>query len=474
MNPEEKRALLKRLLAERAAAGVGDYPLTHGQRALWFLQQLVPDTYAYNIVLALRFQPSVDLSALQRAIDRLVARHPALRTVFPAVEGQPLQRVLPPSPVPLPVVDMAGASDDEVYRALVAEHQKPFFLAQRAMNLVLFRREEEDALLLDMHHIVVDAWSLDVIFSDLHALYEAELHHRQVELQPVRARLSESASAEAELLSSARGEALWQYWSNTLGGDLPALAITPDNPVSGSAALAGASVPFAFTNELSSAIHALAKSRGTTIYAIMLVTTQMLVYRLSGESDVIIGTPIALRAAPELADVVGYYVNTLPVRGAVRGGDTFASLLDLAREQLIAALDHQEYPFSMLVDRLQVRRDSGRNPIFQVMLNVLVSSRASALWRSFGNIERQSVSFGSSRVTPYVLPQQDGQFALTIEVIEREGALSGNLRYQTALYSEDRATEIRDAFIALLAGAIANPNACAADVVIPTREQFEL
>jgi hypothetical protein len=474
LGPDEKRALLKRLLAERASAGVGDYPLTHGQRALWFLQRLLPDMHAYNVALPLRFRPRLDLDALHRALDKLAMRHPALRTIFPDVDGQPVQRVLPASPVPLRVIDLAGASDDEMYHAIVAEHCRPFVLETRAFAATLVRRADQDALLLDMHHIIVDAWSLEILFEDLRALYDAELSGKPAELRPIPARFSDFVALESKMLAGPRGEALWAYWSQMLAGKLPMLDLGADAPPATSVALAGASIPFALSPELSDAIYELAKSHGTTLYTIVLVTTQLLVYRLSEETDVIIGTPVALRTASEFADVVGYFVNTIPVRATVDPEASFATMLGRARDQVIAALDHQDYPFSLLVDRLQVRRDTQRNPIFQVMLNVLVSTRSSALWRLFATSEKEVVSFGESAVVPYVLAQQEGQFELTVEVIERDGLLSGNLRYQTALYSEERALEIRDGFVALLAAVVAHPGARVAELDIPGREQFEL
>ena len=350
----------------------------------------------------------------------------------------------------------------------------PFALETRAFTATLVRSAHEDSLLLNMHHIIVDAWSLEVLFEDLHALYSAEHTGTPAQLRPIPARFSDFAASEAKLLASARGEALWEYWSRTLAGELPALDISSGEPDESSVALAGASIRFAFGPELSTAIHTVAKNHSTTLYTIVLVTTQLLLYRLGGQTDVVIGTPVALRAASEFADVVGYFVNTVPIRSTVNPDDTFAVLLSRAREQVIGALDHQDYPFSLLVDRLQVRRDSKRNPIFQVMLNVLVSTRSSTLWRLFAAGAKEVVSFGGSIVVPYAVPQQEGQFELTVEIIERDGVLSGNLHYQTALYSEERAMEIRDGFVALLAAAVANPAARVTDLDIPGREQFEL
>ena len=473
LGPEEKRALLKRLLAERAAAGVGDYPLSHGQRALWFLNRLSPDSHAYNLALPLRCRPALDRAVLQRSIDRLVARHAALRTVFTVIADQPVQRVLPPQSVPIHVVDMTGASDDEVYAALVAEHRRPFALESGAFTAVLFARPGDDALLLRLHHIIIDAWSLEIVFNDLHALYEADARERPAELRAVAMRYSDFVAAEARMVTGQRGDELREYWSRTLAAPLPSVDLSQSaSPTV--ASRVGASVPFNLGLDLSEAVYALAKQQGTTLYTVMLVATQMLVYRLSDQSDVIIGTPVALRGASEFADVVGYFVNTVPIRGAVHADDTVTALLARARAQILGALEHQEYPFSLMVDRLQIRRDSNRNPIFQVLLNVLLSSRSGVLKRLFATDGESGVSFGSSSVVPYVLPQQEGQFELTFEVIEADGLLSANLHYQPSLYSEERALELRDAFIALLEASVAEPGRRVADLRMPDRETFEL
>lgn len=475
LSADEKRALLKRLLAEKSADGAGTYPLAHGQLALWFLQKLRPEMYAYNVAFAARLHPKLDPDAFQRAVDRLVARHASLRTIFPEQGGQPVQRVLSPASLPVRTVEMYDCTDAELYAAVSIDYQRPFRLDESLASVSVYRRRDEDILLINVHHLVFDAKSLQTLFEDLRTIYEAELRNAKPELPPVAARYQDFVSWQGAMLAGAHGERLWNYWSDILAGPPPALEIAAAFPRPPIFSFRGTSLPFVVDPQISTALRELAKSQQTTLYTILLSAMQVMLHQFSGQTDITIGTPVSLRTRSEWSDVIGYFINMLPVRGNIVGDEPFIAFLARAREAVLGALDHQDFPFSLMVDQLKIRREPNRSPVFQAMLNVLVSPQnTSDLSRLFHPSQQQGVPFGASTLTPYVIPQQEGQFEIVIEVTDSEGALHGNLKYQTDLYSPETARRMVDAYGAILEAVVANPYVRIAELAGVDRDDFEI
>jgi len=478
LSPDEKRALLRRLLAERAASGAGDYSLAYGQRALWFLQRLLPDSSAYNVAFSARIEPAIELEPFRRALEKLVSRHPALRTVFPENDdGQALQRVRPSAATPLRVLELSDASDDELYDAVVADYQTPFDLDTGLVAVTLYRRRGYDVLLVNVHHLVFDAWSLQIFFEDLRAFYEAELTQQPPALSRLTAQYKDFVAEQSGMLESERGEALWDYWRKTLDGIPTTLDLSTANPRSGALTMGGATLPFVLTAEHSAALHALARQQRTTLYTVMLAAMQAMLHQFSGQSEIVVGTPVSMRSREDFQNVIGYFINMVPIRGSITADEPFLELLARTRQNVLGALEHQEFPFPLLVDRLRIQRDPRWNPIFQTMLNVNLSPRGTELSRLFAPdaTAAESVRFGESKMTPFPIPQQEGQFEIVIEMTDSDGVLHGNFKYQIDRFSDEAARELRDTFAAMLVAIAERPDACVADLaVVPSREDFEL
>jgi hypothetical protein len=479
LSPAEKRALLKRLLAEQSANGAGTYPLGHGQQALWFLQKLRPEMCAYNVALAIRLRPPLDLAVFQRSVDQLVARHPGLRTVFPEQDkegsGHPVQRVLPQATIPLRVIAMHDQTDADVYAAVCAEYQRPFRLDEPLASVSVYRRQHEDIVLINVHHLVYDARSVQVLFEDLRLIYEAESAGGTPDLPPLPARYQDFVSWQTAMLSGAPGERLWNYWSDVLASPPPALEIVEARPRPPMFSFRGTSIPFTIDPHRTTALSALAKSQQTTLYTILLAAMQVMLHQFSGQTDITIGTPVSLRTRREWSNIVGYFINMLPVRGTIATDETFSGLLGRTRQAALGALDHQDFPFPLMVDRLKIRREMNRSPLFQAMLNVLVSLQSyNDLSRLSSPNEHQGMRFGASALTPYPIPQQEGQFEIVIEVIESEGALQGNLKYQTDLYSPETAQRMVNAYCAILDAVVANLHVRIAELIGVDRDDFEI
>jgi len=481
MTADEKRALLRRLLAERAAAekrGTSSdesdtFPLSHAQRALWFLQRLLPETFAYNVAFTGRFSPALDLEAFRRAIDKLVARHAALRTVFAERSGQPVQRVLPTVESPLRVVDAFEMSEAELYATVRADYECPFVLDRPLAAMTVYRRQGEDVFLMNVHHLVFDAWSQQILFTDLRALYEVERQTRSPQLASPEVGYRDFVTAQSALLDGAAGRDLEANWQSVFAVAPRPLAMKLARSRPADLSMHGTTMPFALDADASAALHALAKRQNTTLYTVMLAAMQVLLFQFSGEPDITIGTPVSLRSRPEWLDVVGYFINMLPMRTTLREEETFTAHLARARDTVLRALEHQEFPFSLMVDRLKIRRDPNRSPVFQAMLNVIVSPRASELAGLFIADGRESVRFGDSQITSYLIPQQEGQFEIVIEITDSGGVLHGNLKYQSALYSPESARRMTDAFVAILDAIAGTPDMRVGELSRLDRDNFE-
>ena len=236
----------------------------------------------------------------------------------------------------------------------------------------------------------------------------------------------------------------------------------------------GATIPFALDSETSAGLHALSKRHITTLYTVMLAAMQVLLFEFSGESDIVIGTPVSLRSRPEWLDVIGYFINMLPMRTAVREDQPFSTHLGRARDTVLAALEHQEFPFPLLVDRLKLHRDSNRGPIFQAMLNVVASTRERELASLYTASGRDALPFGDTTFTSYLIPQQEDQFEIVIEMTEVDGVLHGNLKYQSDLYTHETARAMTASFVSILEAIVRTPDIHIAELTRLDRDTFEL
>ncbi len=455
LNLEEKRELLKKILEARSAKTNSAFPLSYGQRAIWFLQKLAPETFAYNLAFCPRFRPRLNEAALVQALGGLAERHASLRTIFLDGAGEPLQRVEPPAPVEFQSI---GAPSDEaaLAAAIIADYQRPFPLSKPLFRVTLFRESESDLLLLTFHHLVLDARSVLILCDDLRVLYEAQLSGAAASLRPVTAQYRDFVSWQNAMLRSAEGDDMWGYWREKLTGILPPLELPSARPRPAVFRLLGQSIGFTIDASGAAQLRSLAQRYNTTFYVVMLSALRVLLYQFTGQRDLVIGSPVSARTRPEWAGVVGYFVNMLPLRTLLRPAVSFATLLEASREDAIAALARQDFPFPVIVERMKLHRDPARTPIFQVMLNVPSSQRQSSQSRVYGATQ-PGQTFGGSAVEPYEIPQQEGQFELTIEIVESDSGLSGNLKFASDVLDRDMADRMLASLVAILKSAALRP-----------------
>ncbi|KDA41663.1 non-ribosomal peptide synthetase, partial [Frankia sp. BMG5.23] len=433
--------------------------MTEGQRALWFLQQLEPESTAYVISRAVRLTGDLDVRVLRDAFVTLTARHDALRTCFPAAEGEPAPHV------PLAVEpdftsrDAIGWTEDKFAAELARAASEPFDLARGPLLRIRLLRTGADThhLVLAAHHLVVDLWSLSMLVSELRVCYEAGRHSRSAELAPA-ADFQAYARWQQCQTDNPRREEDWRFWSRHLAAPLPLLSL----PAPAAPAAAGQSrsaAGFALDPELSERVRQFASDRGTTVFTVLLAGYTALLHRLTGQDDVIVGIPVAMRDWPGSPEFVGYAVNTLAIRSDLSAGPDFDGLVTQTARVLGAALDHRELPFPVMVERLRPHRSLGRSPVFQTMfvLQNLRAARDSSLGAFAVGAAGAHLDLGGLEVVPAELPAADSQFDLSFVLASTDEALVGRIEFDPSRVDAGVAESLGERFAALLTDAVEHP-----------------
>ena len=439
----------------------GPIPLSHGQRALWFLYQREPESPAYNVAFAGRITSEVDVPALRRAVQGWVDRHPALRTRYMVADGSPVQQVEPERQVAFTPVDAASLSDEGLRRRVDAAYREPFDLVSGSLLRVhLFTCGERDhVFLLTAHHIAVDGWSLFLLLEELRALYPAACSGAEPTLPPPAATYADHVRRQCSLLDGAEGERLWRYWQRKLDPPPAPLEIPTDRPRPKLQTMRGASHTFEVDAETTQGLRQVAARQGATLFMALVAVLQALLYRITGQQDVAVGSTAAGRATADLSDVVGHFVNSLVLRADLSDRPTFRTLLGRTRDTALGAFAHQDFPFPLLVERLQTAWDPSRAPLFQVSLvlqNLPGLGSMPELLADAPGAER-ATDLGGLRVEPYPLDQQAGQHELEFEIYERSTSLLVVLQYNSDLFDPGTIEILARRFTRLAASAAAHP-----------------
>lgn len=441
----------------------GPAPLSFAQQRLWFLDQLEPGSPLYNIPLAIRLTGRPDVAALEQSLNEIVRRHQALRTTFATVDGQPVQVVAPVMTLTLPIVDLGKSPkmEQEVKaRRLAAEKaRQPFDLAQGPLLRVALVRlsETEHVLLMIIHHIVFDGWSMRVFFRELTVLYKAYITGTPWSLPKLPIQYPDFAVWQREWLQGEVWEAQLAYWRHQLG-DLPMLQLPADFPRPSVQTFRGATRSFVLPKPLTEALGALSQREGVTLFMTLLATFKVLLYRYTGQEDILVGSPIANRNRSEIQGLIGFFVNTLVLRTDLSGNPTFQELLRRVRDATLGAYAHQDLPFEQLVQAVQPWRDLSHQPLFQVMF-ALQNDPISELELAGLTPSRLEVNSATAK------------FDLTLSMEETEQGLRGVLEYNTDLFDTDTVTRILTHFQILLAGIVAHPEQCLSELPILTEAE---
>jgi hypothetical protein len=459
LSTEQKRALLKRLLLERLDGSTREYPLSYGQRALWFVHKLMPDSAAYHVAFPARLRSPLNVPAFERALVRLVERHPALRTAFIDRAGEPVQVVSPALPANLRQVTVPGG-ESRLREEALEDYRRPFDIERSLFRVTLFHVPGgRDVLLIVLHHLIFDAWSAQILFEDLRAFYESELRDSALSLPPLPAQYSDFVAWQKGLVEDPRAGELWDYWAGALAAPLPTLQFPAAGmPAADPAGPAGpaCSIPLVFEKELVAGLRDLARASNATLYMVMLAAFQVLLQRHTGQDDILVGSPAFGRNQPQWTGVIGYFVNMLPIRADLSGNPTFAEHLSRTRDAVLGALAHQDFPFPLMVERLRLRRDDPLSPVIQAMFNLVASRRGNEPARLFaGSPDAAGVPFGDVTLDPYPIPQQAAQFTLVLEMTEADGMVFASLKYVRERVCDGVALAMARDYRAVLTGAVA-------------------
>ncbi|TAM71523.1 non-ribosomal peptide synthetase [Mycobacterium sp.] len=448
LSPERKRALLSRLLMEEAEHSASVHPLSYGQRSLWFLHKLAPDSAAYTITYAGRISGELDVPALERAAQALVDRHPMLRTTYAERDGKPVQLVHPQWPGRI-ARHRLGPGESELGEWIRRETDRPFDLyTGPVLRLTLLERTpDEHVLVLAVHHIAVDFWSIDVMLDELRLLYAAE--HGATPPRPPAERYVDCLDRQFTTLESAEGERLWEYWRDQLAGELPVLELPTDRPRPAVQTYGGAVHRFTIDRRTMAGLKQVGRTAGATPYMTLLAAYAALLHRYSRQDDLVIGSPFACREQAGLMGLVGYLANPVALRVHVHDDPTFMSLLGRAKDAVLGALAHQDYPFPLLVERLRPVRDAGRTPLFQV-------SFAWEQTRRFSG--GTGVKNGELQLETIHIEQGGAPFDMTLQMGEQDGVLAGALQYNTDLFDAATIERMAGNFTTLLDGIATDPD----------------
>ncbi|MCC7368636.1 MAG: amino acid adenylation domain-containing protein [Chloroflexi bacterium] len=448
----ERRALLAKLLRERVDTPA--YPLSYGQRALWFIHQSDPMSAAYNVAYAVRIEGTVAGPALEQAVRQLVDRHAVLRSTVQIRDGQPLQQVHTEMSIPLCVED--GAWSDEELLARIRElHAVPFGLAEGPLlRVYLLRRAASDAVLLFVaHHIAIDAWSLGILMDEFSSLYRCALDGDQASL-PVPRKYADFVHWQATTLSGPRGAELSAYWLARLAGDLPRLDLPLDHARPAVRKSVGATEFLSLDGAVTGRLREVARGAHVTVYSLMLAAFHALLYRYSGQTDLLVLAPMAGRGRSEFERTVGYFVSPSVLRTPCSGDQSFRQLLQDTHDTVLGALEHQDFPFPLLVERLNPPRDARRSLIADVMFNMLSLSRVSARNSTGASASAQDLPANGFRLTPFPVPQDEGLLDLALDVIDVGETFVCALRYATDLFDRETAVQMLAHYQVLLQGIV--------------------
>ncbi|HSD47816.1 MAG TPA: condensation domain-containing protein, partial [Pyrinomonadaceae bacterium] len=349
-------------------------PLSFAQQRLWFLNQLLPGSNAYNLPAEMVIDARVSITAFQQALSEVMRRHEALRTSFTLVGSQPVQRISSPAPLELPLVDLRGLSPDEQAATAARLTQES---ALRSFDLetgplvrakLVLTNEQEHLFLLSMHHIVSDGWSMGVLLHEVESLYPAFAQGLPSPLPELEVQYSDYAQWQRDWLQGDTLKEEVSFWRQQLEGAPTLLELETDHPRQMMRKLRGAQHPIIFSEEVSQWLREFHRQEGATLFMTLMAGFHALLWRYTGQKDILIGTPIAGRSRVELEPMIGFFVNMIPIRTSFSNSPTFRELVTQVRDASLAAYTHQELPFDKLVEELQPKRAPGRNPIFQAIL----------------------------------------------------------------------------------------------------------
>ena len=451
-----------------------ELPLSFAQQRLWFLEQLQPGNPFYNIPAALRLSGPLNIPAFARSLQTIVQRHESLRTTFKTVKGKPLQVIAPTVAMDLAVVDLrslpSSTRENEARYLAMQASQHSFNLAQGPLfqSSLLQLSETDYVVLFNIHHIISDQWSIGVLSHELTTFYEAFSQGKSITLPELPIQYADFAHWQRQWLHEATVEpepSLYdrqlKYWQQQLA-DIPTqLQLPTDRPRPPVQTFRGATQSLEISPDIAKALRTLSQQSEATLFMTLLAAFQSLLHRYTGQTDILVGSPVANRTQAATEILIGFFVNILVLRAQFWGNPSFQNLLAQVRETALEAYAHQDLPFEKLVEELQIERDLSRDPLIQVML---------VFQEAVTPITNPHIS-----LTPLEFENSTAKFDLTLFVADTQSSLVCTLEYNTDLFNRDTIANLLVHFQNLLAGIVANPHQPVSELPLLTRsEQYQL
>jgi hypothetical protein len=442
-------SLLKGAIRRRVKQGPAF--LSFSQQRLWFLDRYQPNSSVYNVPSALRLRGSLDIGALEQSLNEIIRRHESLRTTFTIEGGEPVQVIAPPVSLSLPLVDLSdrreSQREEEALGLAREEAEWPFDLVQGPLfrSKLLRLGKDDHVLLLTMHHIVSDGWSMGVLHRELSVVYRAFCRSESSPLAELPIQYADFAVWQREWLQGEVLESQLSYWKKQLEGIPAVIDLPTDRPRPAVQSFRGKRQSIKLSKELMQGLKALSRKEGVTLFMTLLAAFQTLLYRYTGQEDIVVGSPIANRNRTEIEGLIGFFVNTLVLRSNLSDNPSFRKLLARVRQTALEAYEHQDLPFEKLVEALNPQRSLSHSPLFQVMF-ILQNAPSTAL-----SFERLSVS-------PLRVGAETAKFDMTLSMHESVDGLRGSLQYNTDLFDDATITRLLGHLQVLLEGVVANPD----------------
>ncbi|MEH2354881.1 amino acid adenylation domain-containing protein [Nostoc sp.] len=442
------------------------HPLSFAQQGLWFINQLTPDTPTYNIPIVISLKGCVNEASLQDSLNEIIRRHEVLRTSFTVVDGQPVQVINQAVPLTLAVEDLRSLSDSErtqeAQRLTRELAQQPFDLSAQSLlrAKILKLNDKNYHLIVTLHHIIADGWSIGILIKELAALYETFSTEKLSLLPELPIQYRDFVNWQRKWLDTERIQSLLTYWKQKLSGELPVLNLPTDRPRSPVQTFKGAQAKLVLSQTLTKELKNLSRQQGVTLFMTLLTAFKTLLYRYTGQTDILVGSPTANRNRTEINSLIGFFINVLVVRTDLSGNLSFQDLLARVKSTALEAYVHQDLPFEKLVEELQPSRDLSYNPLFQVMF-VLQNIPIPNLSLSDVSISYEEGYNGTSK------------FDLTLFMEDSQQGLIATCEYNTDLFNADTITQMLGHFQTLLSSIVSDPKQCISELQLLTPPEIQ-
>ena len=436
--------------------------LSFAQERLWFLDQMEPDNSNYNIPAAIRISGDLNVKILEESFTRIVERHETLRSIFMTEEGKPVQIINEPEAFNIPVIDLTTEEDKETKTKKIAakEAKTPFNLSTgplvRAKLIKL--KETEHIVVLNMHHIISDGWSMGVLIRELSHIMNSLLIGETPALQPLPIQYADFGAWQRVWLEQGEMEKQLEYWEKQLD-DIPSILHLPtDYPRPAIQTYNGSKVDFAIPEDLTNMLKELSGKEGVTLFMTLFSAFNVLLNKLTGENDICVGIPIANRNRKEIEGLIGFFVNTLVLRTKTQDTQTFDGLLNEVRNTTLEAYNHQDIPFEKIVNAISPERDMSYSPIFQVMM-------------ALQNMPMQKLKLGDAEINTFDIETETTQFDLILNLEESKNELKGYLKYNTDLFRQDTISRMIKYYLRVLETVVENKHAKIEDIELLDEEE---